>query len=108
MMKILKSPKTGKRWVIIKDEAFMLEAEGSPAFDAKCLLQGRQMQNALNGRHPEMEEYIRACEHFGLPMYYSYSGIINSLGDHASMAPPWKPRPIQDIMSKVHPEIIEI
>jgi len=88
MMNILISKKTGQHWLVYEGQAFKLEAEGSPAFTSGSRLEGRQLGNALNGHHPLMEEFVKACDHFGIAKFYSWHGVMNSLWDHASMTPP--------------------
>jgi len=97
MMNILVSRKTGQHWLVYDGKAYKLEAEGCEAFASGSRLEGRQLGNVLNGRHPLMEAFIKACDHFGIAKFYSWHGVINSLGDHASMSPPWNGRELASL-----------
>ncbi len=97
MTKILVSRKTGQHWLVYDGKAYKLEAEGSPAFASESRLEGRQLGNVLNGRHPLMEEFIKACDALNIDKFYSWHGVMNSLGDHASMSPPWNGRELASL-----------
>ncbi|SRR6266567_1185877 len=96
-MQVLVSKKTGFHWLVYKDKAYRLEAQGSEAFSSGSRLEGRQLGNALNGQHPLMATFVRACDHFGIDKYYSWQGIMNVLGDHAHIGPPWNGRELASL-----------
>jgi len=97
MMQVLVSKKSGQHWLIYEEKAFKLEAEGSPAFSSGSRLEGRQLGNALNGHHPLMEAFVKACDALNIDKFYSWHGVMNSLGDHASMSPPWNGRELASL-----------
>ncbi len=96
-MQVLVSKKTGKHWLVYDEKAYLLEAQGSEAFQAESGLVGRQLHHAAGGSYPLMASFVRACDHFGVEKYYSWSGVMNVLGDHAYIGPPWKGREVTSL-----------
>jgi hypothetical protein len=92
-MDIRVGKKTGKHYLVLGEKAYLLEPEGSDAYEADCRLTGRQLGFAYDGTHGYvMRAYVEACESLNIPLYYSWQGITNSMEDHSNVNPPWKPQ----------------
>lgn len=56
-------------------------------------IDGRQVGFVLSGGYGEVvQAWARAAQEVGAPLRFAWRGVINSLGDHASVSPPWKPQ----------------
>lgn len=54
----------------------------------------RQCAAILNGEYgSEVQAYAQACDEAGVKLTYVWNGVINSMGDHARVMPPWKGKP---------------
>jgi hypothetical protein len=66
---------------------YQLEPEGSKAHSVGSILEGRD-RALVTGL---LAEYAQACESLGIVPHYSWTGVMNALGDVGNKRPPWKP-----------------
>jgi hypothetical protein len=69
--------------------------EGSYAIggDGGVELEGRQYQQVLRGDYGEVvQAFALAAQECGITPRFAWRGVINSMGDHGNVLPPYNPR----------------
>ena len=80
--------KKGNKRVNIGDSSYLLAPYERGSSDP------RQCAAVRNGEYGTLvQAYANACDEVGIKLTYAWDGIINGMGDHARVMPPWKGKP---------------
>lgn len=53
---------------------------------------GAEYDPACAGQNPVLDAWIQAAKEVGVPLRFSWRGIVNEMGHYGSVAPPWGPK----------------